>query len=697
MSEKPGSIPGYKSSSWATKLFELCATWTPVQDRFILMVTAVETLVRLPLREADLTQHLLYTHIINHILRSDLNLIGLSIMDVLLSLIQQILRILQLNGPRAQGRSSATQLFSSQEDLKHPDSSSSSAPPVSDPPSEERVRLIERLKHCISDLATHVYYTDQISDMISAILLRLKPNPGSTGQQNPVVTAAAIEEPRSAVAEVASNVSLHARERSNTTSSGFFSFETARQIALDCVRDVMFVSNSARSLSTGGVAESRNKVPISIWEGTQWLLRDPAADVRRAYVDALTTWLQLETKKSDMRVKEPKDKKAKKKQDGVLARRAVSNASQKKDKQGRKATSTFLQLLHLAVYENALHFAATTAVPKQDGAPNPERELLTLHYLLSTLVQRLGVNAVASGLPMVFALQDEIAKTDDLLTKIRMGSLMYGYFWTLAEVFELDVLLAGRQIFAEISKRKETGLWIKGLGVPPMGLQQIASESSTGIGAIEANIETLEALSPFEQRQGLVDRIADSYGNSTASPAPSAPGSPGRTPGRRLSTAASALDRSASSYLSVKQPSAGVLPDKVKDAMMETWTKEGCLAAIAAAAPKSVSLSGSKSSPSHALASGNHRQLLAAANTGRSPVRNGSLPKNHSQGSGPVQPQKQQAFGARLNSQSPDRRPSGSTNGRMSSSAGARGRLRVDDLKRVLAGGYFTTRVYKQC
>jgi len=114
--------------------------------------------------------------------------------------------------------------------------------------------------------------------------------------------------------------------------------------------------------------------------------------------------------------------------------------------------------------------------------------------------------------------------------------------------------------------------------------------------------------------------------------------------------------------------------------MLELWTRESCLAAIAASAPKSVSLSGSRSSPGHvaqqiALGTGNHRQLLAAAvgTPGRS--RNPSAHRN-------------QGFGSRLHS--PDRRQSASTpNGRTrtSSSAGVRPTVKVEDLKRVLNGG----------
>ena len=118
---------------------------------------------------------------------------------------------------------------------------------------------------------------------------------------------------------------------------------------------------------------------------------------------------------------------------------------------------------------------------------------------------------------------------------------------------------------------------------------------------------------------------------------------------------------------------------------MSLWSRESCLAAVAMSAPKSVSLSGSRSSPTQALAAGNHRTLLVATNAG-TPPRNSSpssvlIAGNH----------RQQAFGSmnpRLNSRSPARRPSASTNGRNgSSSAGGKATLRVDELKRILANG----------
>ncbi|KAK5125401.1 hypothetical protein LTR85_000510 [Meristemomyces frigidus] len=664
------------ANSWASKIFELCTAWTPVQDRFILLVTAVEMLVRLPLKSSDLRQQLLLTSLIDDILRSDLNLIGLSVMDVLLGLIQQTLRVLQLAGPTPTASSQDT---SSDEKLR-PDTSTT---PIN-MPSEAHIRLMERLKYCIADLATHVYYTDQISDMLSAILLRLKPSSAVNGQQSPAATAAAIEEPQSAVNEAASKISMAARERSSSTSSGYFSFDTARQVALEMVRDILKVANSTRSQNSSGVSENRNPVSMATWEGTQWLLRDPCPEVRKAYADALITWLELETKKSDFRYNDPKPSPKKAAEGaviGALSRRAVSNASASnnfKDRQSTKSQQTFLQLLHLANYENALQFAATS-----------ESDLAVVHSLLATLVKRLGVNAVSSGLPMIFALQEEIARVESPIGKVRIGSLVHGYLWAVVEIFDFDHEITGKTILQEIARRKEKKIWVREMQYPPLPLSAISERNVSGTADISQETVAHEDLKPFDGREPLVDTILEHYQSSVASPPPSAPGSPGR------GFTMDALERKTSSYLGAKQMLNPTVAVRAKQDMMAKWSRDDCLAAIAAMAPKSVSLSGSRSSPTQALAAAaagnNRRQLLAAANGG-APARNGKL------GTPPKAPSpqyRQQAFGnlntrrQRLNSQSPDRRPSASSAGKASSSAAAKGPVRVEQLKHALATGVF--------
>ncbi|KAK0827470.1 plasma membrane localization protein [Friedmanniomyces endolithicus] len=675
---------------WAVKIFELCTTWTPVQDRFILLVTTVETLVHLPLKERDLRQHLLYATSVDSVLRSDLNLIGLSVMDVLLGLVQQTLRVLQDSE-----HSVPTSVSGDDPRLN----TSAASTLVSAIPSQARMRLVYSLKACIADLAIHVYYTDQISDMISAIMMRLKPSPMPIGQQNPVATAAAIEEPRSAVNEVASNASFPTRERSSST-SGFFSFSAARQIALELVRDIVKVANSSRVQTSNGLADSRNPIHITIWEGTQWLLRDPDADVRLAYADALITWLELETKKSDFRVDAPKQTPKKRAQasaagatanGATLARRAVSNASATKDRVQRVATErtssqqTFLQLLHLAIYENALQLASTSL-----------RDIVILSTLLATLIKRLGVNAVASGLPMIFAMQEEIARVVSPVAKIRLGTLVHSYLWALAAVFDCERDVVGKAILQEVARRKGHGIWVQEVQYPPMPLETIAMTmaSRQSESVLAADFVNHEELKAFDERQGLVDAVLEHYEIAVPTPAPYAPGSPGRS-----SALPTTMNRT-SSHLSAKPVPDPAVLGRTRDAMMKKWTREDCLAAIAAMAPKSVSLSGSRSSPTQVLAAataaaagGNHRTLLAAANMGpRNEHGFGTPPRPVEQGT------QQQDFGAvnkynrRLHSQSPNRRPSGgSSAGKASTSAAARGPARVEELKRLLANDAFAT------
>lgn len=661
-------------TSWAVKLFEIITASTAVQDRYILLVTATETLTHLPLKDSDLGQHLLLTHLVDDILRSDLNLIGLSIMDVLLGLVQHILRVLQLSGPPKTARTSTSGL-SSPDDVK--DQQSPTAVP-----SAPRVELLARLKSCIADLATHVYYTDQIGDMVSAILLRLKPNTSPTAEQNPAATAAAIEEPMSAVSQSSTNIGSMARDRSSSQSGGFFTFDTARQVALELARDVIIVANSSRTRASGGVAESRNLVPLSAWEGTQWLLRDPCTSVRRAYIDALCTWLSLETRKTDTRIQEPQETKKRAKSadpNGTLARRALSNASNRNSK-NKKLRNTFLQLLNLAVYEHALQHAATS-----------EADILLLHLLNVTLLGNLGINAVQSSLPMVFALQEEIPRVESPLAKIRLGSLVHGYFWQLCDQFETSPDIVSKEVYGEIARRRQHGLWMQAINVPATVLEHIPSHADVASSVPQLSADNIahEDLKAMDHRDALVGRIADAYDGENAGGLPS---SPPTSPGRTFSVPA--IDRS-TSYLSTKTVTTHELPVRARDAMLAIWTKEACLAAVAAAAPKSVSLSGTgtQSMPRN----GNHRQLLGTVDAPSS--RNSSNPQFDSaqvsasqlNGGSNIPNHRQQAFGQisrRLDSRSPDGRPSGSTNDRRSSSAAGGNRaLRVDELKRVLAAG----------
>jgi hypothetical protein len=255
---------GHRRGGWATKIYEMIARWTPVQDRYVILVTAMDTLVRSPLHEGNLEQQLVLATMVNSLLKSDINLIGLSVMDVLLGLIQHVLRALQLDGAAPhlqQSNGTGDQKISGNPSPS--DSILGGIAEISEKPTDIRKILINRLQECIGNLATHVYYADQISDMVSAILQRLKPSP-LAGIPN---AAVAIENPNAASAAVVTGGDL--AEDPNT--DGYFSFDTAKVKALEAIKAILLVASHRKSITGGSLG--RNRVPIRVWEGTQWLLR----------------------------------------------------------------------------------------------------------------------------------------------------------------------------------------------------------------------------------------------------------------------------------------------------------------------------------------------------------------------------------------------------------------------------------------
>ena len=266
------------SESWATALLGMIAKWAPVQYRYLILITCQEALVRLPMTETALPKQLILAHLISWLLASTINLIGLSVIDVLLSFITHILRLLQLdNSPQ-----SSTALTTGQErDVNTTVPSivlnNDTEATILDPaPNASAIRkeLLGKLRSCVGNLATHIYYSDQIADMIAEILIRLKPETSA-----PMTAADAI---------VAGPVT-GTPEKQNT--DDFFSFSAARTMALKCVKEILTVANSRGGAQSG---VRRNGVPLSVWEGSTWLLRQDDCEVRKSYADAFATYLKFE-------------------------------------------------------------------------------------------------------------------------------------------------------------------------------------------------------------------------------------------------------------------------------------------------------------------------------------------------------------------------------------------------------------------
>ncbi|CEL07636.1 Putative Protein efr3 [Aspergillus calidoustus] len=529
--------------NWATSMIGLIAKWCPVQARFLISTAAMEVLFDIIPTEGSLDSAFTVIYMIDWLLKSPVNMIGLSVIDVLLGLMRYMSIVVAPRSERTTDEPS-----SEKEDARHDDRGDLSL---------KKKELLSLLQKCIGDITTHIYYGDQVVDMIRAILTRIMP----ASNQDYNSSSAAPDQ-------------LDGIPQDLHTSS--YTLISVKVCALKAIKNILLVANSQRPSASAGV-ESRNPVGIHVWEGTHYLLQDPEKEVRYAYVDAILYWLKLETTKNDLRIKDRSTRAA-----IVSPRRDLSDASERASKratgahQREKAVvvaqSNFLRMLHLTIYENALQ------------RPEEEVEIRVLHLLLAGLVQNLGINAARFGLPMILRLQDDILAADSLRSPVAMvniGSLVYGYLWALLETFDLDTYRVGKEIFAEIEKRKNRGLWLDGISSSLSSLDSIIQDSDRH--TVGHNIRDTDKMSPFKNGvEELVRRIEESYNDAMTTQSP--PGSPGRNLGKPVIGHAA----------STSQQRGDLLPSLVREQMLSPWSKQSTLEAAEREKSAARSINGSR-------------------------------------------------------------------------------------------------------
>lgn len=545
-------------AGWAISIYNTISRWAPVQDRYVILVVAMETLIRNPIKDDKMDQQMTLVAIIDSLLRSDINLIGLSVMDVLLGLLRQMRKLFRPVGSASQGESVTDEKLDGEPDVGSP----------------QWKQLLNRLEQCIGDLATHVYYADQVSDMIAAIIGRLKPPHSSTTNSTPQGEKAEGNDagPGASVADLT---------ESQSSGDASFSEGKARVYALKVIKAILLVANPKTKIS-GNMDLLRNRVPLSVWEGTQWLLRDPDGEVRKAYIDAFGTWLDRETTPADLTAR---DEALVRNRSMVntrelsspdpSSRRVFSNSSTRERAPRTGRRSHFLPLLHVAIYDNAVQFV------------DYETDLTVLHILLTKLVFRLGVNSVRYGLPMVYRLQENIQTMELPVHKVRIAALCHGYFWALSEKFDLEASVVGRAISNEIVRRRSKGFWIEGINIPPPHLRSVDLPGHTGSQPTwdMATLEKEELL-PFDDRSSLVECIATSYEERSASPS----GSPAASPSRAISNPILGSTMSPTPAGDHDQN----FPSSFREQMLTDWSREAVAAALASEG-KAESLNGSRS------------------------------------------------------------------------------------------------------
>ncbi|KAJ5161297.1 hypothetical protein N7492_006689 [Penicillium capsulatum] len=552
-----------QDGNWATSLIGLVANWCPVQVRFVILVTAMDILTETNFKEDALDAAFTILSVVDWLLKSSVNMIGLSVMDILLALVQCVIKVLSPDT----------------ETEKKPDSSADHVVAIS----AQRKAFLALLEQAIGNLATHIYYGDQIADMVRAILRRFKPSANQESVAAPSTLATVHE---GGVAPADSNQS--AEVNGEKAHGGVFTHSAAKLTCLRAVKAILTVANLRAPATTAG-SEARNPVGIHVWEGTQSLLRDSDQEVRFAYADAFLSWLDLETNKDDLkaRVDTPKYIKTASKRESDPNRRSTSAPGNQTQIVALAAQSTFLRLLHLSIYDAAIDAAAVTS------------DVLLLHLVLASLVENLGVNAVQFGLPMVLKLQDDLFTSVDFGTatgRVNIGSLVHGYLLAITEKFNIESTNAGVEICNEVEKRRKNGQWLSQLRLPPTGIDGIAVPSEK-ITDDTASVN----LSYFRNADALVGGIDDSYRQSVSSPPQSPPTSPARGFNFPVLSHTSAIPSS--------QIDSG-LPSSVKEQLLSSWSREACLAAVEKESAKTLSLSGSRggtltrNSPANGAANG---------------------------------------------------------------------------------------------
>lgn len=213
--------------------------------------------------------------------------------------------------------------------------------------------------------------------------------------------------------------------------------------------------------------------------------------------------------------------------------------------------------------------------------------MVLLHVLLAKLVKQLGINAARYGIPMIFRLQEDIQDAETPISKVRIGSLCHGYFWTLNDIFNIEPSVVGRAIHNEIMRRRSKHFWIEGIHIPAPLLELIGTP---GIARPQPRMPMKEieseALLPFDDRISLIECICTSYQESVASP----PASPATSPGRSFNHPI--LGSTASSVPAI-ETTENELPIHFREQMLTEWSREAVFAAIQAES-KSASLNGSR-------------------------------------------------------------------------------------------------------
>ncbi|OLL23357.1 Protein EFR3 [Neolecta irregularis DAH-3] len=297
---------------WITEIFIYAATWTGVQYRFYIITVLLSAFTNDDGKSTPNGSPKHLVAIMSSLLSSEVNMMGLAVMDVLDSVIHQVIsKTLKLA--------------------------------ANDSPSQDD-EIVDVLINCISSLATHVYYHDQIIDMTTSLIDR-----SSLANSSPTGSV------------------------SSTTESEKKTSDTARIAGLKAVEKIFVVANSGKTSPV-----PRNHLQLSAWDNAVSLLTSGEHACRVAFFKTFVSYLELEYVTA---AETPTD---------VFKTAPCATNQQAQE----TLTSRFLQKLVASLYECACSPSATIS------------DYIGLHLVLSTLLDKVGFVKTIMYLPMMFKLQE---------------------------------------------------------------------------------------------------------------------------------------------------------------------------------------------------------------------------------------------------------------------------------------------------
>ncbi|CAG8664590.1 1043_t:CDS:10 [Funneliformis caledonium] len=313
---------------------------------------------------SDLSKKITFIEMLTSILTSDLTLVGLSVLEVLDCLLSHLLNSLKNDDVKFE-----------QVDV---DLNLKTDNTLTEKAQDLDTIFIQRLIICIGSLATHIYYANQISDIVERIVQHLK-----------------------------LQVSTESQQGSNSSSSYMtegIPLSLLRKALLKCLSMVVLTNKEAEKKSSGN---ARSEVPVEIFHNSIDLCTDEDLGVRIAYAQVLSTFLNNVNTSEESKEIEPI-------QITYFNQPAIH----------------FLNTLHLTLYKYTL---------LNDSKPGDNLALLVI---LRSLLIRFRADQIVRGIPVVFKLQSEAKdeKLDGFSRQRALASLIVLYFSDIAQVLDIPEL-----------------------------------------------------------------------------------------------------------------------------------------------------------------------------------------------------------------------------------------------------------------